>query len=242
MNVSRVARLLASAAVLAVGVVGIGVAGGAAPAQAGTVTLAASSTVLRPGDSGAAVKSLQTKLVALGYWLGSVDGEYGPLTKQAVVAAQKAAGLTRDGIAGPKTMAALADKVRPSARSTKGLVVEVNLSKQLLLVVKDGRVLRIINTSTGTGKTYTRPNGTTGRAVTPKGTFRVNRQIDGWRTSALGKLYRPKYFTTTGVAVHGATSVPAYPASHGCVRVSLKAMAHLWSKGYLPIGGKVYVY
>jgi lipoprotein-anchoring transpeptidase ErfK/SrfK len=108
-------------------------------------------------------------------------------------------------------------------------------------MVTGGEVTRILNTSTGSGAHYTAPDGHTGDAVTPTGTFRVLRQVDGWRTAPLGRLYRPKYFQG-GVAVHGYASVPAYPASHGCVRVSLPAMDMLWGAGQMPIGRRVTVY
>jgi len=36
--------------------------------------------------------------------------------------------------------------------------------------------------------------------------------------------------------------VPAYPASHGCVRVSLSAMDMLWRSGRVPVGRRVTVY
>lgn len=52
-------------------------------------------------------KQIQQKLKDLGYYNGSVDGIYGPKTRSSVVAFQKANGLVSDGIAGPKTIAAL---------------------------------------------------------------------------------------------------------------------------------------
>lgn len=52
-------------------------------------------------------KQIQQKLKDLGYYFGSVDGIYGNATINAVVAFQKANGLTADGVAGPKTIAAL---------------------------------------------------------------------------------------------------------------------------------------
>ena len=52
-------------------------------------------------------KQIQQKLKDLGYYFGSVDGIYGNATRNAVVAFQKANGLTADGVAGPKTIAAL---------------------------------------------------------------------------------------------------------------------------------------
>lgn len=52
-------------------------------------------------------KQIQQKLKDLGYYFGSVDGIYGNATRNSVVAFQKANGLTADGVAGPKTIAAL---------------------------------------------------------------------------------------------------------------------------------------
>jgi peptidoglycan hydrolase-like protein with peptidoglycan-binding domain len=45
--------------------------------------------MLRPGAKGAAVKDLQERLAALGYWNGKADGEFGSVTRQAVFALQK---------------------------------------------------------------------------------------------------------------------------------------------------------
>ena len=76
-----------------------------------TTTSAASvpapSVPLKPGDTGTQVKVLQTGLAALGYDPGKVDGVYGTATTNAVVAFQKASGLTADGVVGPQTRAAL---------------------------------------------------------------------------------------------------------------------------------------
>ncbi|HZX99940.1 MAG TPA: L,D-transpeptidase [Dermatophilaceae bacterium] len=44
------------------------------------------------------------------------------------------------------------------------------------------------------------------------------------------------------MAVHGYTSVPSTPASHGCVRVSLPAMDNLWGVGEIQVGTSVLVY
>jgi len=68
-------------------------------AGAGTAS-AASRPTLRIGASGAYVLTLQRRLISLGYWLGSADGQFGDLTRQSVMAIQKVAGLTRDASAG----------------------------------------------------------------------------------------------------------------------------------------------
>lgn len=61
----------------------------------------------KAGSRGEEVRQIQTKLKSKGIYSGSVDGIYGTLTKDAVKKFQKSAGLTVDGIAGPKTLSAL---------------------------------------------------------------------------------------------------------------------------------------
>ena len=195
---------------------------------------------LSTGDSGPEVSNLQVRLVALGYWLGPTDGTFGPLTRQAVLALQKAAGLPRDGVVGPATGQALQQGVRPVPRSTAGSAVEVDLARQLVLIVSRGQLAAVLNTSTGNGQPYTMA-GANYSAVTPTGHFTIFRRVDGWDGSPLGVLWRPAYFVA-GVALHGYGDVPAYPASHGCVRLSIPAMDWLWSSGRAGVGTMVWVY
>lgn len=195
---------------------------------------------LKRGASGPKVLALQRRLDELGYWIGTADGNYGMVTQQAVYALQKAAGLGRDGVVGPKTQRALDKGTRPKAKSKKGRVVEINLKRQLLMVVDGGKVVRIFNTATGSNQHYVY-EGERHLAVTPKGRFKVGRQINAWRYGPLGALYRPKYFNG-GIALHGAYSVPPYPASHGCARLSVPAMDWIWKHGDVPVGTAVWVY
>jgi hypothetical protein len=62
--------------------------------------------ILRRGDTGPDVLLLQTRLTQLGWTLDS-DGDFGPLTEQAVIAFQQSRGLEMDGIVGPSTWNAL---------------------------------------------------------------------------------------------------------------------------------------
>lgn len=196
--------------------------------------------VLQRGDSGPQVREVQARLQSLRYWVGPVDGIYGTLTSQAVTAFQKVNGLEPEGTVTTSTRAALSDPKSPELRSSEpGLVVEVNKPQQVLITVVDGQVSNIWHTSTGTDEQYT-SQGRQYVADTPSGRWDVYRQIDGWRKSHLGRLYRPKYFHTDGIAIHGYHRVPPYPASHGCVRVSMAAMDYLWPR--LPIGTPVLVY
>ena len=70
---------------------------------------------LRFGDQGVAVAELQTDLAALGYFSGRVDGDFGPLTRAALLAFQADQGLATDAVAGSATLAALA-KAEPRPR------------------------------------------------------------------------------------------------------------------------------
>ncbi len=65
------------------------------------------TSILRLGAWNADVKALQTRLVALGYTLGAIDGHYGPKTFEALKSYQRANGLVPDGVAGPLTFKAL---------------------------------------------------------------------------------------------------------------------------------------
>lgn len=184
--------------------------------------------------------SLQERLSALGYWLGTPNGVFGDSTQQAVYALQKAAGIGRDGVVGPATGAALAEGIVPHARSTSGYEIEVDLQHNLLLIVDGGKVAHILNTSTGGGYTY-ESGGMSAVALTPQGLFHVYRQVDGMVTDSLGQLWRPKFFYS-GFAIHGDSYVPSYPASHGCVRISNEAIDWIWANNLIPIGATVWVY
>lgn len=183
---------------------------------------------LQRGAEGPEVAALQTRLAELGFFVPQADGRYGSVTAQAVMAFQKSAGLGRDGIAGPNTMAAL-ETAAPVQALEAGDHIEVDLERQLMFVVKDGRTL-VLNTSTGRSGWRT-----------PPGRFTITRQIDGMRHAPLGDLYRPKYFNG-GIALHGSPSIPGHPASHGCTRLHNDAVDHLWAADLAPIGTPVWVY
>lgn len=60
--------------------------------------------MLKPGDKGPQVQTLQRNLIALGYDPGGVDGDYGTKTTAAVLAFQlDYSDVADDGIAGPQT-------------------------------------------------------------------------------------------------------------------------------------------
>ena len=157
------------------------------------------------------------------------------------MAFQKVEGLERDGIVGPGTAAALDHASRPSAASTSGDLIEVDKARQVLFVVRDGAVQWVLNVSTGTEEPYW-VDGRTELADTPAGHWEVAWAVDGLDVGELGGLYRPRYFHRDGIAVHGYSDVPAYPASHGCVRVSNAAIDWIWADNLMPLGSPVWVY
>jgi peptidoglycan hydrolase-like protein with peptidoglycan-binding domain len=207
---------------------------------------------LRSGAVGEEVKVLQNRLLDLGFWLDTADGEYGWLTSQAVMAFQKTYGgvfeLKPTGRADEDTIAAMTlIDTRVQGTFTEGDLIEVDKGRQVLFVIRGGKTLWAFNTSTGSEKPYTEVNqkegGTIqGDAKTPEGEFKVyNEYTKGWEKGQLGELYRPKYFKG-GVAVHGSNSIPEYPASHGCVRLTTTAMDWMWANDIMPKGTQVVVH
>jgi peptidoglycan hydrolase-like protein with peptidoglycan-binding domain len=199
--------------------------------------------------SGADTAVAQARLIELGFWAGNTEGKYDFTTKQAVMAFQKYIGLQADGVLGSDTAAFLTNFVEKAhASANTGTLVEIDKAKQLLFLVVDGKTVWAFNTSTGSGIPYEAPNKKDptkvekGDAVTPDGLFKTSRERpDGWWEGDLGKIYRPKYFNG-GIAVHGMTSVPNHPASHGCVRLSTPAMDFIWDQNLIPLHTAVWVH
>jgi peptidoglycan hydrolase-like protein with peptidoglycan-binding domain len=201
------------------------------------------------GASGPPTVIIQQRLAQLGFWNGDAAGRYGFSTKQAVMAFQKYTGVKATGYVDPNTAALLTNFTEKShGLSNDGNLVEVDKGRQLLFIVQNGKTVWTMNTSTGSGVPYSAPNKKdptkieTGDAQTPDGLYKTNRERpDGWWDGDLGQIYRPKYFHN-GIAIHGMTSVPNYPASHGCVRVSTQAMDFIWDSGLVPLGTPVWVH
>jgi peptidoglycan hydrolase-like protein with peptidoglycan-binding domain len=193
---------------------------------------------LRVGASGPEVQALQQRLAGLRYDV-AVDGRFGPGTAQAVMAFQKVEGLGRDGVAGPQTMGRLATAGTPAPMVPSGgsKRVEVDVARQVLFYYEGGALQKIVAVSTGNGERFC-VDGRCATAVTPGGSFRVRGKVSGWQTGKLGRLYKPSYFNGN-IAIHGALSVPAGPASHGCVRVPMSSAD--WIYAALAPGTPVYV-
>ena len=181
----------------------------------------------------------EQRLWDLGYWAGPVDGKFDSDSRHALMAFQKVERRARTGNLTLNELNALRNASRPMPRYGRHGHVEIDLQRQVLFVVDEsGAVLRILPVSTGNGKLYM-DHGQVHRARTPTGTFTVLRKIKGWRLSSLGLMYYPNYIHN-GIAIHGSLSVPAHPASHGCIRVPMFAARELSS--LLPVGTEVLIY
>lgn len=192
------------------------------PAQAGAPGgLTVETGDLQPGSVGLRTFALQKALKSLRYDPGEPDGKFGLKTTTAVWAYQALAGMRQDGVVNVLLEASiLAAKPQPMLRPDLGPThTEIDLDRQVLLVFRDNALQLVTHVSSGTGLRYCN-KGTCGIAVTPVGDYRYQRRITGWRVAPLGRLYNPVYFNG-GIAVHGAASVPATPASHGCVRIPM---------------------
>jgi len=167
------------------------------------------------------VRALEERLAALHYAV-RVDGVLGDDDLEALYAFQKVEGLPRTGVATPAVWRRLLTAKTPAARYG-GDHVEIDKARQVLFVVRGGKVSLVVATSTGaTGNT-------------PVGAWRVYRKVQGYDWV----LYYPNYFLR-GFAVHGYPDVPPYPASHGCSRIPMWIAQTVY--GQMPMGSTVYVY
>jgi hypothetical protein len=163
-----------------------------------------------PGSAGGATtRWIQQRLVALGYLpANAVTGHLGPWTRSAVLAFQGWERLGRDSVPGPQTVARLRVAKRPAAGPGSGKRIEVYLTPQVALLEDGSRVTRVIKVSTG------KPG-----FATPPGSYAIYRKHPrDWSFPYSVWLPYASYFVG-GIAFHESPDVPAYPASHGCVRV-----------------------
>lgn len=181
---------------------------------------------LNSGDRGTFVRLLESRLVELDYRLaGATDGSYDFRTADAVVAFHKVQGMARSFAVSSATWRRLAEPRRPKPRRTwEGFHVEVDQTRQVLYLVRDGEIDDVLHVSTGA-------NG-----ATRDGSFRVHRKLAGLSPN---HLYYPSYFDGLR-ALHGWTEVPTYPASHGCVRIPYWNARWIYAR--VDYGDRVVVY
>ena len=84
------------------------------------------------GSRGEEVRQIQTKLKRWGYYSGNVDGIYGTQTLNAVKYFQRKNGLAVDGIAGPKTLAAMGIMNSSNSSSSSTSSNDLNLLARII--------------------------------------------------------------------------------------------------------------
>ncbi len=181
------------------------------------------------GSRGLKVLLLQRALVKLGF-ATPVTGVYDGLTSNGVLAFRKTNGLGRSGYAMKSVFAMVmrgdgAYRLRYPRSGENGKHVEFDWSRQVLVLARGGRPYRVYHTSSGA-------------PVTPTvfGSYRFYRQDYG--TNSKGMVHS-SYFIG-GYAIHGYSSVPTYPASHGCLRVPIPSAWSIFN--WIDIGDPIHTY
>ena len=186
----------------------------------------------------AETKEAERKLNELGYWTGPVDGVLDTATKSALIAFQKWEGRPISGKLTRDELEAIRNGAVPQARDLGYEHVEIDVDRQVLLLVSDTDRVRVLPVSTGNGKEWME-DGLMSVAYTPRGRFVVYDKTFGWEGGQIGSVYYANYISG-GVAIHGYLSVPTQPASHGCIRVPMFAARQL--SELTPLGTIVLVY
>jgi hypothetical protein len=178
------------------------------------------------GERGVKVWLLQRQLLAEGFST-PLTGYYDAATSRAVLAFRKANDLGRDGYA----TTAVYDKLMRRQGTFKlrypkaGKHVEFDWSRQVLVLANHGKAFRIFHASSGKPST-----------PTVFGTFHFYMKTPG--TNSHGMVYS-SYFIG-GYAIHGYADVPAYAASHGCIRVPIPNAVAIYE--WIAIGDPIFVY
>lgn len=177
------------------------------------------------GDEGPEVALLQQELARHGLFRAEVDGVFGPATAYAVVAFHKVLGVERTWAWEEADSLRMANFILPPLpeRPDEPNRVEVDVGRQVLYLIEHGEVTAVIPVSTAGSYVYwsERQQAYVG-AGTPHGDFTLTRHSVGWSCDPVTGwcIYNPWNFTEY-YALHGYLSVPAYPASHGCVRIPI---------------------
>jgi lipoprotein-anchoring transpeptidase ErfK/SrfK len=181
---------------------------------------------LDPGQSSASVKVFTRLLAHQGYYTPR-SRHYGTGVARAVLAYRKVNRMPRTMNATPgifHTLAKGGGAFKPRYPGA-GYHVEVDISRQVMVIVNHRKAQYTIAASTGAPATPT---------IT--GHYRVYRKDAGYNSEG---MYYSSYWHN-GYAVHGYASVPTFNASHGCVRIPIPDAIFVYNR--LPIGTAVDTY
>jgi len=184
---------------------------------------------LAVGSRGPRVRGVLTQLGRLRILVPGTGETFTSAVADAVVAFQKTYRLPRTYVMDYDDWRKLDGAVRIKPRySSPERHLEIDETRQIIMVVKHGVVLGIVPVSTGaTGNT---PEG----ALSILGKRPMSATYDG--SVALPRFMR--FYGAMGI--HGYPVVPPYPASHGCVREPLWACDWVYDRAF--VGERLYLY
>jgi peptidoglycan hydrolase-like protein with peptidoglycan-binding domain len=177
--------------------------------------------MLRSGSQGPDVAAVVRRLQALNFLTPGTPARYDHRVADVVLAFRKSRGMDRRSIVDAATWRALAvaQPLRPR-HAGPARHIEVDKTRQIMMVVRNGRVIGAMHVSTGAS------------GNTPEGR---------WRIYQKGGSYLYKFMAFVGnYGIHGYVPVPTFPASHGCVREPIWAAA--WTFRVTDYGDTVIVY
>jgi lipoprotein-anchoring transpeptidase ErfK/SrfK len=181
---------------------------------------------LNKGNRGKHVKLFNRLLDRQGY-VPSKGKKFTDRTARAVLAYRKVHGMPRITRATSGIFKTVADgrgtyKLKyPGA----GKHAEVNIGRQVLVLAERGKARRIYHISSGASGT-----------PSDRGHYRFYRRQPGYNAI---RMYYSVYYNR-GEAIHGYSSVPTHPASHGCIRTPISDARSIYN--WVSLGMSIYVY
>jgi hypothetical protein len=176
---------------------------------------------LSAGSSGPYVKGMLTGLQRLKFIVPGVGSTFSTSVKDSVMAFQKAYRLSRTYVFNTACWRKLdgAKLIKPKY-SSPSTHLEVDKTRQILMVVKGGKPIGIICVSTGATNN------------TPEGSFHIQ-QMHPFTTSGFGGVLVRTMGFIGNFAIHGYAPVPPYPASHGCIREPIWACYRVFDHSFV---------
>ncbi|MDP9187856.1 MAG: L,D-transpeptidase [Actinomycetota bacterium] len=164
-------------------------------------------------------------LRASGFHMDRVTDEPDEATGLAIMALRKTHELPLSEDYSPELFNLLlsGDAAFEPVQTADGRHVEVDVSRQVMALVEDGKATDVFHVSTGAGGT-------------PRGQWSFYSKAPGY--NAKGMYY--SIFYDGEYATHGYSSVPTYPASHGCTRNPIPYSVFIYD--WISLGDEIYVY
>lgn len=190
-------------------------------AAAARTAMKSQGVVLKRWQRHPVVKPLLRRLREMNYLTPKPTNQFSKPVRDVVLAFQKVHGLQRTAMLDRPTWRTFASADPVTARHRgSGTHIEVDKTRQIMMLVTNGKVRGTLHVSTGkTGNT-------------PEGRFRIY-------AKGVGSLYRFMPFKGN-FGIHGYIPVPAWPASHGCVREPMWAAD--WTYERTRVGTPVIIY